>query len=151
NVDQMVLSFRLNTAQFALYAMGCLSVPPLDIFEISVNRVLIPGLSRALSSQMYTRAADLFADSVSELYLYLLPSTVGLILFAQPIVTILFTERYASAASYLQFYALTYLFFALPFDAVARARADGGWILRTYILFSALSIGATWFAAGRWH
>lgn len=28
NVDQLILSFRLHPAEFAFYAMGCLSIPP---------------------------------------------------------------------------------------------------------------------------
>jgi len=150
NVDQMILSFRLNPAQFAFYSIGCLSIPPLDIFEISVNRVLIPGLSRAFSAKDYARAAALFAEGVSELCRFLLPATLGLMIYATPIIHILFTDRYAGAAVYLRYYALTYLLFALPFDAIARSRADGGWILRTYLIFSTLCVAATWFAAGRW-
>jgi glycosyltransferase involved in cell wall biosynthesis len=42
------------------------------------------------------------------------------------------------------------VFWSLPFDAVARARGDGGWILRTSLFFAPLSIAATWLAAGRW-
>jgi O-antigen/teichoic acid export membrane protein/glycosyltransferase involved in cell wall biosynthesis len=151
NIDQMILSFRLAPAEFAIYAMGCLSIPPLHIFEISVNRVLIPRLSRAFAEGSPSRAALLFGEGVLELFRFLLPAAIGLIIFAQPIVHILFTERYEGAAAFLRFYALSYLFLALPFDAVARARADGAWILRTYIVFALLSIGATWIAAGKWH
>ena len=150
SVDQTILSFRLSAAAFAFYAMGCLSIPPLEIFEASVNRVLIPQLSRAFAAEEYDEAVALFAEGVSELFRFLLPATIGLMLYSQPIIRILFTQRYMAAAGFLRFYALTYLFYALPFDAIARARADGGWILRTYLLFSILSIAATWFAARRW-
>ena len=150
NMDQMILSFRLTPAKFAFYAMGCLSVPPLQVFETSVNRVLIPRLSRAFGVLDLKRAAALFSEGVSELFRYLLPATLGLILFARPIIHILFTERYMAAAGYLRFYALFYLLFALPYDVVARARGDGGWILKTSLLFAPLSIGATWFSTGRW-
>src|SRR5258708_4511462 len=50
-VDQMVLSFRLSPVNFAFYAMGCLSIPPLEILYASVNRVLIPRLSRAFVAE----------------------------------------------------------------------------------------------------
>src|SRR5579864_5921800 len=54
------------------------------------------------------------------------------------------------AADYLQVYALAYLFLSIPYDAVARARADGEWILKTYLLFSLLGAPVVWLAAGRW-
>jgi O-antigen/teichoic acid export membrane protein len=150
-VDQTVLSFRLSAAKFAFYAMGCLSIPPLEIFEASVNRVLIPRLSRAFAAEENDEAAALFAEGVSELFRFLLPATLGLMLYSEPIIRVLFTQRYMAAAVFLRIYALTYLFYALPFDAIARARADGGWILRTNLFFSILSIAATWFAAHRWN
>ena len=150
NMDQMILSFRLTPAKFAFYAMGCLSVPPLQVFETSVNRVLIPRLSRAFGMADFRRAAALFSQGVSELFRFLLPATLGLILYSRPIIHILFTDRYMAAAGYLRFYALFYLLFALPYDVVARARGDGGWILKTSLIFAPLSIGATWLATGRW-
>lgn len=150
SADQMILSFLLSPVNFAFYSMGCLSIQPLEILESSVNRVMIPRLSRAFTAKEFSQAAALFAEGVSELFRFLMPATVGLIVFSRPIIQILFTQRYMAAAGYLQFYALTYLFLSIPYDAVARARADGGWILRTYLLFSLLGAPVAWFAALRW-
>lgn len=150
NADQMILSLRLAPEDFAFYAMGCLSIPPLQVLESSVNRVLIPRLSRAFNENERPAAAALFSEGVSELYRYLLPAAVGLIVYAEPIIRILFTERYAAAASFLKFYALFYVFLALPHDVVARARGDGKWILRTALLFTPLSIAGAWLATERW-
>ena len=61
----MVLSFRSDARpSSALYAMGCrrLAIPPLQILESSVNRVLIPRLSQAFSKLDLVRAArELFS------------------------------------------------------------------------------------------
>ena len=150
NADQLILSFRLNPAEFAFYAMGCLTIPPLQILEISVNRVLIPRLSLAFAEKRLGDAAALYAEAVSELFRILLPATVGLIIYSRPIITTLFTHRYADAARFLEFYALFYLSMSLPFDAVARATGDGGWIMRASMLFAPFSIFGTWFAINRW-
>lgn len=150
NLDQLILSVRLNPEAFAFYAMGCLAIPPLIIFETSVNRVLIPRLSQAFAARDNTRAAALFAESVSELFRFLLPATIGLMIYSDPIVRILFTERYMPAVPFMRVYALYYLCFALPYDSVARALGDGRWILRAALLFAPFSIGATWLAAHYW-
>src|SRR5262249_12679984 len=63
---------------------------------------------------------------------------------------ILFKERYLASVPYLRLYAFTYLILSLPFDAVARARADGKWILNTSVFFALFTPAATWLAAGRW-
>ncbi|MEK7389366.1 MAG: oligosaccharide flippase family protein [Elusimicrobiota bacterium] len=150
NIDQMILSFRLSPAEFAFYAMGCLSIPPLDILETSVNRILIPRMARASGEGDQQKVARLFAQAVGELWLFLLPAAVGLILFSKPIVLILFTEKYAAAANYLQFFALAYLFMAIPFNSLARARADGAWILKTTLLSAPISLLAVFLSASRW-
>ena len=71
-------------------------------------------------------------------------------IYSDPIIRILFTERYMPAVPFLRVYALYYLCFALPYDAVARALGDGKWILRTALLFALPSMGATWLIAGYW-
>jgi O-antigen/teichoic acid export membrane protein/glycosyltransferase involved in cell wall biosynthesis len=147
NVDQMLLSFKLKPAEFAFYAMGCLSVPPLQILEMSVNRVMIPKLSAAFTEGRFHAAATLYREAVSELFRFLLPAAAGLIIFAHPIIQILFTERYSAASHYLQFYALYYLFMSIPYDAVARSIGDGLWILRMTLILAPLAIAATWTAA----
>lgn len=150
NTDQMILSIRLTREKFAFYSIGCLTIPPLMILEMSVNRILIPRLSAAFSENNLSQATALFADSVSELSLFLWPATLGLIIYSQPIIRILFTQRYLPAAAFLRPYALFYLFFAIPYDSIARARGDGGWIFRTAIIFASFSIAAIWLSASRW-
>ena len=150
NADQMILSFRLKPADFAFYSIGCLTLPPLDILETSVNRVLIPRMARAFTVQDNAKIAALFSEAVAELWLFLLPATVGLVLFAKPIIVILFTERYASAAHYLRFYAFYYLFTSVSTNSVARARADGAWILKSTFVFAPLSLLLAFLATARW-
>lgn len=150
HADALILSSRLSAADFAFYSMGCLVVPPLLILETSVNRVLIPRLAKAFAEGRPAAAAGAFREAVAELYACLMPAALGLAVFADPIVEILFTARYAAAADYLRVFSLSYVLLAFPHDAVARARADGAWILRTTLCFAPLSILVTLWAAARW-
>lgn len=120
--DQLTLSHMADAAYFAGYTLACLSLPPLDSFEQAVNRVLIPDLKK--------NTPHLLRDAVAELSWILIPATLGLIIFATPIVTLLFTDRYADTAIFLRLYALTYLLFSFPYDAWARAKGDAGWIFK---------------------
>lgn len=151
NFDQMILSFRLSPSQFAFYSIGCLSLPPLDIFETSVNRVLIPRLSRAFSAGEREAAATMFSEAVSELWFFLLLATAGMVIYARPIIVILFTERYAAAAGYLRLFAFSYLLTSIPYDAIARARGDGRWILKTAMWFVPLTLILTYLGVNRWN
>jgi peptidoglycan biosynthesis protein MviN/MurJ (putative lipid II flippase) len=118
---------------FAFYSIGCLSIPPLGIFEQSVNRVLIPKLATLLPSQS-SNAIAAFQKSISDLQRILIPATVGLILFSEPIIILLFTEKFKPAADFLKIYALHYILLSLPFDSVLRAQGNGQWILKNAIV-----------------
>lgn len=139
--DQMLLSKYLTPADFAFYAVGCLSVPPLTILEYSVTRVLIPQLSESFVESKESRAASLYLRAVDELGFLLIPAVAGMMIFAAPIIQMLFTSRYASATGYLRAYALSYLALIIPYDSVPRARGQARWIFWNFLTFSTLSLG----------
>ena len=130
--DQLVLIHFTDASYFAGYTLGCLTIPPLNSFEQAVNRVLIPSLTE--------KKPELFKRSISELTWIFIPATVGLIVFAQPIITLIFTDRYSWTAPFLRLYAINYLFLAFPYDAWARARGDGRWILKNLLLAVAVAV-----------
>jgi O-antigen/teichoic acid export membrane protein/glycosyltransferase involved in cell wall biosynthesis len=146
--DQLILSTRISPSDFAFYTIGCLSVAPLLILEQSITRVLIPELARAFNAGQSDEAARLLYDGVRNLAFLLIPATVGLVVFAEPIITLLFTSAYTDASRYLAVFALTYLCLIFPHDAVARARGQAGWILRNFVAFSGPTLAAT--LAGVW-
>lgn len=147
--DQFILGQKLPAAEFAVYSLGCLSVPPLLIFEQSVNKVLIPRLSESLVTQPIAHSMKLFRRAVMDLGLWLTPAAAGLFFFAGPITRLLFTSRYPEAEVYLQIYSASYLLYIIPYDAWARAEGRSTWILKTIAVFSVVSFVAT-FAGASW-
>jgi glycosyltransferase involved in cell wall biosynthesis/O-antigen/teichoic acid export membrane protein len=129
--DQLVLSHMAEAAYFAGYTLGCLTIPPLNSFEQAVNRVLIPSLN--------LKTPHLFRDAVAELAWILIPATAGLLIFADPIVQLIFTEKYAWVAGFLRLFSFNYLMFAFPYDAWPRAEGNGRWILKN--LLAAVAVG----------
>ena len=138
--DQLLLSNVLDTSVFALYAIGCFALPPIFILEQSITRLLVPRLSACFSNFEGERAVKLYRAAVQELAFWIIPAVVGLIVFAEPLIVMLFTEQYQAASVYLQVFALTYLSMVFPFDVSARARADGKWILVTAFSSAILSL-----------
>jgi O-antigen/teichoic acid export membrane protein/glycosyltransferase involved in cell wall biosynthesis len=138
--DQLILSTYISASEFAYYAVGCLSIPPLFILEHAVTRVLIPQMSEAFSAKRPDQAALLYHKAVEELAFLMIPAVGGLMVFAVPIIEILFTREYASAAGYLAIFALNYLTLIVPHDSVPRALGQGDWILKNFLFFSALAL-----------
>jgi O-antigen/teichoic acid export membrane protein/glycosyltransferase involved in cell wall biosynthesis len=138
-VDQLILSHWIPAAQFAVYSLGCTVIPPLMVFEQSVTRVLIPRMSAAFNQGQGARAAALYRNAAREMGWLFIPAAAGLVVFAEPIVRLLFTDKFIDAVPFFRLQALNYLSFLLPLDAVARARGNGRWILGNLALFAVLS------------
>lgn len=148
--DQFVLSTFIAPAEFALYAVGCLSVPPLLILEQSVTRVMIPELAAAFSAGKEREAAELFRRAIDTIAFFIVPAVAGLFVFADPIIDILFTHTYAASADYLRFFAFSYLALAIPYDSVARAKGEAAWLTRTFIGFSLATLALTFTGTLLW-
>ncbi len=137
--DQLLLSSMIPPAEFALYAFGCLSLPPLMLLEQAVNRVMIPRLSKSFATGRTGEARQLLREATSELSWIFIPSATGLIVFAKPIILLLLTPAYLPGVIFLRISALRYITLSLPFDAVARARGKSGWVLRQFLTFGLIS------------
>ncbi len=145
NADRYTLSALLYANDFAIYAFGCLLVPPLIVFEQSMNQVLIPKLAGSVPR---TRAAPaMFRSAVEDLLLIMIPAAAGLMAISEPLVRLLFTDLYRGAAIYLSWFALFYALLAVPQDVLARARGDSKWILRTSVVFGLAALVASMVAA----
>lgn len=149
-VDMILLSSQLNTEHFAFYSMGCLLVPPLLILEMSVQKVLIPALSSSYHNDDKLSMIQHYRKAQSDIAYLMIPAVFGLIIFNRPIIEILFTSQYMESAEYLKIYALTYLAYIIPHDAIPRATGQTGWVLKMYMLLTPLSIVVVYFCAGQW-
>lgn len=138
--DQLVLSNLLTSGEFAVYSLGCLVVPPLFSLENSIMRISIPQIAKAYSDKQFYRAAQIHSHAIEQLSLFILPATAGLIVFAEPIVILLFTDSYIAAAGYMRVFAFSYLILIFPFDACARAVGSTKWIFNYTIIFSLLTL-----------
>lgn len=138
--DQLILSRWINPAQFAFYSNGCLTIPPLTILQASMVAVLVPGLAKAFNHGDTKEAARAHRRFVAELSFFVIPSAVGLAIFASPILRLLFTERYSGAAVFLRYYAVWYLGLIIAPDVIPRARGEARWILKFSTIFSLLTV-----------
>ncbi|MDO9181255.1 MAG: oligosaccharide flippase family protein [Bacteriovorax sp.] len=140
NSDRFLLSILISPAQFASYTFGCLSIPPLQILESSVNRVLIPQLATAIEHDDKLLAAHLYRSSLEQIMFIFVPAFVGLFIFAEPIIQLLFTTKYLDSVPYLKLYALWILLSGIPYDVAARASGNGKWILKNTIRMGTFSL-----------
>ncbi len=146
-IDLLVLSGKLETTSFAYYSMGCLVIPPLYLLEMSVQKTLIPSISKSFASQNWSEGSKDFRKSISDIAFLIIPSIFGLCTFAAPIVSILYTDKFLASVPYLQIFAFSYLLLILPHDSIPRATGKTSWILKVYCLITAISLTTVYLAS----
>lgn len=146
-IDQLILASYLQSQEFAFYTMGCLVVPPLIMIDISVQKVLIPNLSKNYAARNLILAGEQFKKSISDISFLIIPAIAGLYFFATPITTLLYTEQYIDSVPFLRVFAFSYLLFCIPHDAVPRATGNTGWIFKIYLIITPISLITVYFFA----
>lgn len=148
--DLLILSGVLDASAFAFYSMGCLIIPPLFLLEMSVQKVLIPALSKAFTNKDWLGGAEHYRKAVNDISFLIIPGVFGLITFATPIVKLLYTEEYLESAVYLRVFALSYLLCIFPHDSAARASGQTKWILKMYVVMAPISLVIGYYSASYW-
>ena len=163
NYHQYVVASSVDAATFAIYAIGCLQIPLVDLIMSSTVNVMMVRMAEekgqsgphsgplANTARPSGRAAAgqgaraLWHDTVERLAFLLVPLAVFLVVMARPLIIGLFTETYASSVPIFTVWALAAVLPGiLAVDGVLRVYAQNTFLLVTNVLrlgFVALFIG----------
>ncbi|MEA9356170.1 oligosaccharide flippase family protein [Bacteriovorax sp. PP10] len=137
--DLLIISAVVSADLFAFYSLGCLIIPPLYLLENSVQKNLIPKLSIAMSKLEFDQMAFAYRKAISDIAYLVIPAVAGLIVFATPIINLLYTTQYEKSAIFLQIFALGYLLLLIPHDSILRATAKTDAVLKIYSYITPVS------------
>ena len=162
NFHQYVVASRVDAATFAIYAIGCLQIPLVDLIATSsVNVMMVrmgeersqcgpqsgPPASAGLSGRAATRPAalTLWHDTICRLAFLLVPLGVFLVMMSRELIVGLFTTTYAASVPIFAVWALTAVLPSIfAVDGVLRVYAQTRFLFYTNLLrlaFVALFIG----------
>jgi O-antigen/teichoic acid export membrane protein len=124
NLHQYAVAHYFDAATFAIYSVGCLQIPLVEVAFGSVVNVMMVRMAEELRDGRGTRALAIWHDSSRKLALLFFPLTVLLVVTARPIVVFLFTERYAASTPIFMVSSLSLLLAVLMVDGVLRVYAE---------------------------
>ena len=134
NLHSYVVAARFDPATFAIYAVGCLQIPLVDVLTTSSANVMMVSMAR---DGLDRRAADVLAlwhDTMRRLALIILPIVAFLVALAPEVITVLFTRQYLASVPVFQLWTCT-LVLAVPcVDAVLRAGGQTRYLLGLNLL-----------------
>lgn len=147
DMHNYIVSYRFGPAAFAVYAVGCFSLPLVNIVGESFGAILIPHIS-ALQKQNAAREIVLVtAQTMRKLSLVYFPLYACLLVLGREFLTILFTKQYLASWPIFVVHLTTLPFFILITDPIMRAYAEHRFFLlkvrsvTVILLFFALWFG----------
>jgi O-antigen/teichoic acid export membrane protein len=121
---QYFVAYRTDPATFAVYAVGCLQIPLVEVATASVLNVMMVRMTEHLSADRAGAAVAVWHDSTRKLALLFAPMVGLLVVAAHPFIVLLFTERYAASVPVFVVSSLGLLLPVIAVDAVLRVRAE---------------------------
>jgi O-antigen/teichoic acid export membrane protein len=140
NFHQYVVAARFDAATFAIYAVGCLQIPLVDLVMTSTVNVMMVQMAEHARTGDRHAALSLWHDTVYKLAALMFPLAVFLIVAARPVIVALFTVRYLASVPIFMVWTLTILPSAFAVDGVLRVYAQTRFLLVMNILRFALVV-----------
>ena len=143
NFHQYVVASRVDAATFAIYAIGCLQIPLVDLIATSSVNVMMVRMGEEKSGGRVALA--LWHDTICRLAFLLLPLGVFLVLMSRELIVGLFTTTYAASVPIFAVWAMTAVLPSIfAVDGVLRVYAQTRFLFWTNLLrlaFVAVFIG----------
>jgi O-antigen/teichoic acid export membrane protein len=127
NYHQYVVASRFDAATFAMYAVGCLQIPLVDMIMTSTVNVMMVGMAEDATHGRATVA--LWHETICRLAFLMVPLSVFLFVIARDLIVALYTSTYAASVPIFMVWALTILPSIFAVNAVLRVFAETRFLL----------------------
>jgi O-antigen/teichoic acid export membrane protein len=128
NFHQWAVASSFDAATFAIYAVGCLQVPLVDVVCSSTGNVMMVRMAEA-SGRGDRSALRLWHDTTVRLASLMFPLAALLLLTARGLIVFLFTSRYLASVPIFMVWCLMIVPSAFAVDAVLRVYAQTRFLL----------------------
>ncbi|ARA94449.1 hypothetical protein AWN76_015660 [Rhodothermaceae bacterium RA] len=103
-IDKLVISVYFSVAQFARYTNGAFDIPVVGTVAGALNSVLMPEFARAHQEDHVDDVVGLWNGAITRSALLFVPLMGFLFFFAEDLITLVFSNKYAESAVIFQIY-----------------------------------------------
>jgi O-antigen/teichoic acid export membrane protein len=132
-VDRWLILLSFPAAAFADYQAGAWQVPVLGSIAYSVGDAYMPSLVEKFGSGEPRAAIEIWRGTIGKVSLVVVPITVGFMVGARELMSLLFTDAYVSAAIIFQLYSIMTLGRVATFGSVIIAAGRPRYMLQAAI------------------
>lgn len=143
------VSNRFGPAVFAVYAIGTVQLPFMNLLQEATNSVMILRVTMLQQRNATAEILRVTASAMRKLAAVYFPAYVFFLIFRREVITFLFTARYAGSANIFAVNLLLLPMAVLLYDPLFRAYIDQRFfLLRLRLVLCSIMAAALWFATG---
>jgi O-antigen/teichoic acid export membrane protein len=147
--DQWVAAALFPLGRFASFSIAAILGPLLNLFRQSVNNVFLPSMSRLQAEGDLSGMIELNSRANVMVGTFIYPLLAFAFVFAEDIVTVVYTAAYVDAAPVMRVYTIGFLASVVELSTIMLLLRQGGFVMRLNLLVLPVSIALSWYAANR--
>ncbi len=124
NLHQYAVSWHFDVAAFAVYSVGCLQVPLVDLVAGSSSNVMMVRMAEDLHDGRGGSVLATWHEATRKLALVFFPLVGLLLVTARELIVVLFTAGYLASVPIFMVWSVSFLLCAFQVDGVLRVYAD---------------------------
>ncbi len=153
---QYAVSHYFDAATFAIYAVGCLNVPLVELVHSPVGNVMMVRMAEYVKDGRNDAVLSIWNDTTRKLALVFFPMLGMSIVCAREVIVLLFTSNYLASVPIFIIWSFTMLLPVFQTDAVLRVYAETRFLLYAYafklvatvaLFYAFMRLFDVWFAA----
>jgi len=106
-LDKNIVSLFFTVEMFAIFSVGTIKIPLIDVFPYQITNILLPKFSRMYSRHKEKQMLSLWHESIKKISLIMFPAFFYLMFFSDKFITFFFTDAYSQSAVIFRIYLLT--------------------------------------------
>jgi O-antigen/teichoic acid export membrane protein len=126
---QYAVSHYFNAATFAIYSIGCLNIPLVELVHSPVSNVMMVRMGEEMREGRSSAILEIWNDTTRKLALVFFPMLGLLLITARELIVFLFTANYLASVPVFLIWSTTVLLPVLQTDGVLRVFAQTRFLL----------------------
>ncbi len=146
-IDQWLVASTFTVAQFGLYSIASVFAPIQTLIRVTVNQVILPEMNRMQSQQNSADMQTLNRRSNLAVAFLIFPAIAFIATWAEPILALLFTNRYSAVAPIVRIYLLIMAIESIEITLILIAMRQGRFMMFVDALVLPIAIGSAMLGA----
>ena len=145
--DQWIAAAVFTVTQFASFSVATVLAPLVQIFRQSVNNVFLPSMSRLQSEGDHVGMLALNSRANCMVALLVYPMLAFAFVFAEQIITLIYTRTYLDAVPVLRIYSVGLVAFVVELVSTLFVLRQGPFAAKANAIVLAIALPMSWYGA----